>query len=456
MQEKTPNTSDVEVCSSESQVDPFSRFTPLQKRIYLLIVSLACFLSPISTTMFLPAVPEMAIYFNSTGSLVTLSNAVYCIMMAISPCITQPLLRNYGRRYTTIASSMGYTLTAFIVSQSRNLPMFYVFRAFMALFGTTFFSIGSTVIGDVFVPEERGRAMGLLLIGSQTGLAVAAVIGGVIIHYTSWRIIFIVQGGLGAVVTILSICFLKETGLNIRIIEYQLETGKKFKFYKFNPFKLILALRYEIVLIPAFISATLLYNMFALLTPITYVIKDAFHIESSILTSLFYLGPGTGFLVGSIVGGRYSDYNVKRYIKKRGERIPEDRLRSGLLFQGLAIPGSILLYGWSLDKHFGGIALPVVMMVINGFSQCVCFTISNSYCIDTVPHIASDAIANSYFMRFAFAAIANGSILPQIDAIGIGWTSTITAALTFLGFLGTASLILFGNKLKALRFPEYA
>lgn len=64
-----------------------------------------------------------------------------------------------------------------------------------------------------------------------------------------------------------------------------------------------------------------------------------------LIIGLFYIAPGTGFLVGSIVGGRLSDHTVKRYIKKRnGLRLPQDRLNSGLL----TLVGVLRLRHWCM------------------------------------------------------------------------------------------------------------
>jgi hypothetical protein len=96
---------------------------------------------------------------------------------------------------------------------------------------------------------------------------------------------------------------------------------------------------------------------------------------------LFYLAPGTGYFLGTFFGGPYADIIVKRWIKKRGGiRIPEDRLRSGLIPFFLVLPGTILIYGWSVAKEKGGIAVPVLAMFFNAFSQLIVFPSVNTYC----------------------------------------------------------------------------
>lgn len=439
------SVSTLQVTSSDT--DEFERFSPFQKKYFLVIVSMACFLSPMSTTMFLPAVPVIAKEFNSTQTIITSSNAVYCVVMAISSLLSAPICTIYGRKWPTVICSGLYAVGSILTSQARSTATFYVFRLIMALFGTAFFSIGSMIIRDIFTPEQRGSAMGILLVGTQAGLAIAAVIGGIIVEYSHWRVVFYVLTGLGGAVCLLALVGLQETGRNLKLTEYQKETGKKFKIFPINitrAFKVTTCLPVIMTSIPA---CAFMYNLFALLTPINYVISKSLGIDSVVLSSLFYLAPGVAFMLGSTFGGRLSDFFVKYYIKKRGKRIPEDRIRSGIFFFAFSCPVSVLLYGWSLEKHWGGVALPVVLMFIAGFSQCMILPCVNAYPLDALPiEMVSSAVANSYVLRFLASGVINGTIIIQIDNIGIGWTCTITAGVIWLGCICSILVILNGEK----------
>lgn len=142
----------------------------------------------------------------------------------------------------------------------------------------------------------------------------------------------------------------------------------------------------------AFGSSSLVWNQFSLLTPIRYVLDPRFHLTSPIQAGLFFLAPGLGYFFGTFFGGAYADYVVKKYITVRGYRVPEDRLRSCLPFLGAVIPGCMFVYGWSVEKKKGGIALPVIVMFIQGVAQMFCFPCLNVYCLDVMPHKAAEVI----------------------------------------------------------------
>lgn len=139
-------------------------------------------------------------------------------------------------------------------------------------------------------------------------------------------------------------------------------------------------------------SSSLVWNMYSLLTPIRYVLNPRFDLSTPLQGSLFYIAPGCGYLFGTFFGGRYADYVVKKYIRIRGHREAEDRLRSCLWFLGGVIPACMLIYGWSVEKRVGGIALPVIMMFLQGVAQLFCFPSLNTYCLDVMQGRSAEVV----------------------------------------------------------------
>jgi MFS family permease len=141
-----------------------------------------------------------------------------------------------------------------------------------------------------------------------------------------------------------------------------------------------------------FTAAALIWNQQCLLTPVRYVINPRFQLTSPLLSGLFFLAPGAGYIVGTLIGGRWADRTVSKWIERQGERIPEDRLRSTLVSTGVLIPGSILIYGWTIQKQVGGIPLPVICMFLQGVGQMVCFPSLNTYCLDVMQTRSAEVI----------------------------------------------------------------
>jgi hypothetical protein len=185
--------------------------------------------------------------------------------------------------------------------------------------------------------------------------------------------------------------------------------------------------------------------MYSLLTPIRYVLNPRFNLTSPIQSGLFYLAPGCGYILGTFFGGRYADYITIKYASKKGTRVPEDRLRSALPFMGITIPVCMLIYGWSIEKRFGGVALPVVMMFLQGVAQLFCFPSLNTYCLDVMQANGAEVIAGNYLIRYLFAALGSATVLPAVEKIGVGWFSTISAGFLLVSSLATGAAVIWGR-----------
>lgn len=77
----------------------YDRLSHSRKIIIVALLSFCSFLAPISSTTILSAIPEVAATYNSTGTIINLSNALYMLAMGLSPMFFSPLIQVYGRRW---------------------------------------------------------------------------------------------------------------------------------------------------------------------------------------------------------------------------------------------------------------------------------------------------------------------------------------------------------------------
>ncbi|KAJ3954946.1 hypothetical protein N0V92_008531 [Colletotrichum tropicale] len=168
------------------------------------------------------------------------------------------------------------------------------------------------------------------------------------------------------------------------------------------------------------------FNQYGLLSSVRRVINPRFGLTSPLISGLFYLAPGAGFLLGSTLGGRLSDHTVKRYIRKRnGLRLPQDRLRASLPAIFVILPVGTLLYGWSVQKEVGGMPLPIISSFVQGLGLMWSFSGLNTYSAEALPEHRTAVISGKYIIQYSFGAGAVGGLVPMIDAIGVGWAFTI-------------------------------
>ena len=412
----------------------YERFSSRRKLVITAVLSLCGFLAPISSTTILSAIPEVAHTYNTSGSIINLSNGLYLIMMGLSPCLWGPIATLYGRRPVCIITGVLFFAFSAGTAAAPNLASYYVFRLLTAYQGTAFLIVGNSCIGDIYTPTERGTALSAFLSGTLIGPAFGPFLGGIIVTYRSWRVIFWVQTALGGLATILVVFFLPET-ISSKKIEDLRELTKAERARKIlhltSPLRVAkLLFTYPNLLLAGLASSSLVWNMYGLLTPVRYVLNPRFHLTSPIQSGLFYIAPGCGYLLGTFGGGRWADWIVKKHIAKKGRRVPEDRLRSCYFFVGAVIPACMLVYGWAVEKEVGGVPLPVAAMFLQGVAQLFCFPSLNTYCLDVMQSkgLSSEVVAGNYMIRYVFAAASSAVCLPAIQAIGVGWFSTISCA----------------------------
>lgn len=281
--------------------------------------------------------------------------------------------------------------------------------------------------------------MGWFMSGTLIGPAFGPFIGGIIVTYSSWRTIFWLQtalAGTGA----LGVFFLVPETIHRKKIEDLEGLPKKERTRRIlrmiNPLRVLRWFKYLNLCLVAGASSSLVWNMYSLLTPIRYVLNPRFNLETPLLSGLFYLAPGCGYLLGTFGGGHWADWTVKQWIRKRGVRVPEDRLRSAMPFLAFLMPGCILIYGWTVDQEKGGIPVPVIALFVQGVGQLFCFPSLNTYCLDVIPGRGAEVAAANFFIRYLAGCLGSAVVLPIVQAIGVGWFSTISAALMVLSAVG--------------------
>ena len=79
----------------------YNKFSERRKTVIVAVVSFCSFLAPISSTTVLSAVPEVAATFDTDGSIINVSNALYMLFMGISPCFYGPYGSIYGRKWVS-------------------------------------------------------------------------------------------------------------------------------------------------------------------------------------------------------------------------------------------------------------------------------------------------------------------------------------------------------------------
>ena len=197
----------------------FTERTPAQKDIQAfawganwLIVYLA-FLNafvPISTDLYLPALPGMSAYFGVKPGLTNLSLSLFMLFYALSMLVWGPFSDKYGRKRILLIGLLLYIAASILLAVCQSIEQLLFGRCVQALGSGALSSVSLAIIKDT----HRGRAMENVLAAIQTMVVLAPmlapVLGGVLLLFTSWRGIFWVLAACGCT-ALLGWCALRET-----------------------------------------------------------------------------------------------------------------------------------------------------------------------------------------------------------------------------------------------------
>lgn len=173
----------------------------------LILVGIISAFGPFVTDFYLPALPELATYFNTTASMAQLSLTFSMIGLGVGQLFIGPLSDKYGRRNLLLISMVFFliaTVGCIIVS---DIKLFLFFRLLQGLSGAGGIVISKSIATDLYEGRELARFFSML--SAVQGLApiCAPVLGGVLLEVTDWRGIFEVLLIIGIILIVMLLFF---------------------------------------------------------------------------------------------------------------------------------------------------------------------------------------------------------------------------------------------------------
>lgn len=162
--------------------------------------------------MFVPALPDAARGLRTTAGEMQMAISIYIIGLACGQLVYGPLSDAYGRRPTLLWGLGLYAAGSLAAALAPNLATLLAARLVQALGGCAGLALGRAIVRDTSAPEGAIRQLALLNLMVMVGPGLAPMVGGVVSSATSWRAIFVVLAGVGAVTIFFAWRRLPETG----------------------------------------------------------------------------------------------------------------------------------------------------------------------------------------------------------------------------------------------------
>lgn len=166
---------------------------------------------PLGTAAYLAGLPMAAEDLGITTGAAQLTLTVYIIGLALGQIAIGPLSDRFGRRRPLLVGILAFVLFSISISFAPTLEIMLVLRLFQGIAASSGMVLGRAIVHDMVHGDRAARALNVITAAGLIVPALAPLLGSLILAFGTWRTIFLVLAGLGAVVGVWSFIRIPET-----------------------------------------------------------------------------------------------------------------------------------------------------------------------------------------------------------------------------------------------------
>ncbi|HEY7336663.1 MAG TPA: Bcr/CflA family multidrug efflux MFS transporter [Bryobacteraceae bacterium] len=364
--------------------------------------------APLSIDMYLPALPTLQRYFQTSEGEVQLTLASFFLGFALGQTLYGPIADRFGRKPPLYAGMLLYSLASLSCARAFSVRALTAFRLLQALGACSGSVMSRAMVRDLFPVEETRRVYSALILVMGVSPLAAPLLGSYILLWFGWKAIFLTVAGAGLLALI---------GLHFRVPE-TLPSAQPLSFrYILATYRALLGDGFFVgsSLATGFSSA----GMFAYIAGSPFVFIDIYGMRPDRFAWLFGVN-AAAVVIGAQINGRVLHGHA-----------PERVMRNAALVQSAA---GVALIGAALTGMGGWLGLAAPLFV---FMSTIGFVFPNAVTIALANHgrIAGMASALLGMLQFSMAAFC----VLILGAINGKTAVPMSVAICACGLLGVAS-----------------
>nr|WP_315401984.1 DHA2 family efflux MFS transporter permease subunit [uncultured Duganella sp.] len=195
--------------------------TSAAKRYLPWVVATALFMEQLDSTIVNTAIPSMAVSLQVTPLSLKAVVTSYILSLAVAIPISGWMADRFGTRRVFMSAVAIFTVASVLCGLSVNSPMLVAARLLQGLGAAMMMPVGRLAIIRTFPKAELLAAMNFVIIPALIGPLLGPTVGGLIVHWLTWRDIFFVNVPVGLAAIFLAHRYMPDyRGDSVRPIDF--------------------------------------------------------------------------------------------------------------------------------------------------------------------------------------------------------------------------------------------
>lgn len=308
--------------------------------LFIIILGALTAIGALSIDMFLPGLPELKNDFNTTTANAQLTLSLFMIGLGLGNLIVGPISDSIGRKKPLVISMIIFALASLGIVFVENIWIMVFLRFIQGFTGGAGAVISRAIASDMYRGNELTKFLALLMLVNGVAPVIAPALGGLILSFAVWRMVFVILTLFGVLMVLGSLFKVPES----LSVENRDSSGVNVIFSNFK--SLLTTPRF---VLPMLIQGVTFIMLFSYIFASPFLVQKIYGV-SPLHFSWMFAGVGITLIIASQIAGKLVDYFH-----------PQVLLRAFTIIQifGVVIVSLTLINHW----HFALLVIGFIVLV---------------------------------------------------------------------------------------------
>ncbi|MCG7338182.1 multidrug effflux MFS transporter [Staphylococcus sp. ACRSN] len=275
-----------------------SEVTQKQSKLFIIILGALTAIGALSIDMFLPGLPQIQSDFDTTTSNAQLTLSFFMIGLALGNLFIGPISDGVGRKMPLAIAMLLFTIASIGIIFVDNIWIMVSLRFVQGFCGGAAAVISRAISSDLYSGKQLTKFLALLMLVNGVAPVIAPALGGVILSFTTWRMVFVILTVFGLLMLAGSLFKVTESlPVEHRDSPHLLSIFKNFKDLLVTP-------RF---VLPMLIQGVTFIMLFSYISASPFLTQKIYGL-SALQFSCMFASVGISLIISSQATGKLVDY----------------------------------------------------------------------------------------------------------------------------------------------------